>query len=311
VTLGDVIKTHRQLRNLTQENVADALRTTAATVGRWESNRHRPHSRHLRALAGLFDVDPQDLVRPVRPALARALLSERRRELLAESPGLLAVERDPFGWRLRQVLGWRELDVWTFARRLGISDRTARRWLAGAVVPAWEELWRVAELLDVPVWWWRCGGDDEQAMYGPYDLAGPASGQPPDARSGWQFASQVARRLDAPVEDIVRTAYPGWAGWRLRNGLGGWAPTAAPSCPVPARLRRAVLDHCANGGGDVHDATQWLADVCEVTTTTVTRWLDGERTPRWEKACRAAMAIGKPAWWFWLPADEVPVVRAA
>ena len=311
MTFGQAIRTYRELRSLTQENVADELKTTASTVGRWERDVHRPHPRHLRALAAVFGVDPCALVAPVRPALVREMLSERRRELLMATPDLLTVERDPFAWRLRQALGWRSMDVWSFAMRLGVSSRTAQRWIAGDVIPGWGDLWRAAQLLDVPVWWWRCGGEDEQELYGPYELHGPQTGSPPDDEYGWQFAERVARAHVVPVEDILRTAYPTWAGWRWQNRLAEWAPVATPVCPVPARLRLAVLEHCADNDDEAQDSVQWLADACEVTTTTIRRWLDGRRTPRWEESCRAAMALGKPAWWLWLPADEVAVVRAA
>lgn len=110
---GDVIKAHREMRGLTQDQVADAVKTTPATVGRWERNRHRPHPRHLQSLAKLYETDAMELVAPARPAYARKLLSASRRELLAEDPSLLGVERDPFSWRLRQVMRWRGLDQWT------------------------------------------------------------------------------------------------------------------------------------------------------------------------------------------------------
>lgn len=38
MTLGEVIKTSRIKHNMSQEDLADALGTTKATVSRWESN---------------------------------------------------------------------------------------------------------------------------------------------------------------------------------------------------------------------------------------------------------------------------------
>lgn len=80
-------------------------------------------------------------------------MSNTRREVLVENLGgdSVSMERDPFGWRLGQLLDWRQLDPWTFATRLGVSTKTVARWLEHKQIPDWTVLWRAADLLDVPV----------------------------------------------------------------------------------------------------------------------------------------------------------------
>jgi hypothetical protein len=59
------------------------------------------------------------------------------------------------------------------------------------------------------------------------------------------------------------------------------------------------------------DAVAWISDVADVTSTTVRRWLSGEREPHWREACAAAAALETPTWWFWVPAEEAPVLPPA
>ena len=279
---AQVIKDSRNLSGLTQQQLADALKTTRGTVQGWERG-VCPQQRHMTALADLFGRDAVEFVRPFRPRAARKLMSETDVALLGEDPQLVSVEPDPFAWRLRQVLAWRDLDPWVFGARLGISAKTTRRWLAGRTVPGWEGLWRAADLLDVPVWWWRCGGEDEQAMFGPYELRGSDETWP-GHEYAWAFSRDAADRYDVPVADIIRTTYPDWAGWRWRGRLGEWRPEPALDCPVTARVRLAVLAWCAEQRAEIDDAVVWVTDVSGVHETTVRRWFDGQRKPRFEEA---------------------------
>ena len=310
MTLGDAIRDHRNMLALSQEQVANVLGTTGATVGRWERDERTPHPRHLAALAKLYRTDVQALVRPVRPAYARELRSKTQREVFADNmaPGeSVCGERDPFGWRLNQLLDQRELDRWAFATRLGVHTKTVAGWRAHESTPLWPVLWRAADLLDVPVWWWRCGGYDEMDLYGPFELRSDAN-RPPDEAYGWEFAHAKAAEVGVPVEDIVRTAYPSWAGWCWQRRLGEWTPPPVPDCPVSARLRLAVAARCNETGENLEDTIAWITVVCEVKDLTVRRWLRGERVPRWEHACGVALALAIPAWSLWMPAAELAVV---
>lgn len=295
---------------LSQEQVADVLRTTGATVGRWERDERTPHPRHLAALAALYRTDVQSLVRPVRPAYARALRSQTRREVRAENlgGGSISMERDPFGWRLGQLLDQRQLDPWAFATRLHVHKKTVTRWLEHKPAPDWTVLCRAADLLDVPAWWWRCGGYDEMDLYGPFELRRNAI-RPPDEAYGWEFAHAKAAEVGVPVEDIVRTAYPSWAGWCWQGHLGEWTSPTVPECPVSARLRLAVLARCNEANETVEDTIAWITDVCAVKDLTVQRWLRGERVPRWEQACGVSLALSVPTWSLWVPAAELAVVE--
>lgn len=306
--IGDLLKAHRELRGLSQYQVADRLRTTRDTVARWERNEHKPRPEHMIALAALYDEHERGMTWPVDPEMARRLASARRAELLAEQPDLVDFERDPFGWRIRQVMAWRGLAPWTLARRLGVTIKTVGRWRAGETTPEWSGLWAIADLLDVPVWWLRCGGEEEQAMYGPYDLRAHETGRPPDIDDGWAFAERTAAEQGIPIEDIVRTAYPRWMGWRWTDRLDEWTPLEPPPCPITPRLQLAAVAWCREHGELLEGARTWLHDLTGKPESTVRRWLDGGRVPRWREASLAAAALEIPTWLLWAPAAEVPVM---
>ncbi|WP_445152449.1 helix-turn-helix transcriptional regulator [Baekduia sp. Peel2402] len=305
--IGDVLKAHRELRGLTQQRVADRLQTTRDTVARWERNDHRPRPHHMIELSKLYDQQ-RDLMWPVDPEMARRLISARRRELLAEQPALVVVEPDPFSWRMRQVTGWRDLDPSTLARRLGVTSKTVARWLVGETTPDWDMLWAIADLLDVPVWWLRCGGVEEQAMYGPYEACAEDTGHPPSLQHGWDFAERTAIEHGIPIDDVVRTAYPKWMGWRWKGRLDEWARPQVPPCPITPRLQLAALAWCGEHGALIEDAHTWLHDLTDMSELSVRRWLDGERIPRWREASLAAAALEIPVWHLWIPGVAAPVL---
>jgi transcriptional regulator with XRE-family HTH domain len=311
---GDIIKAHRQRMGLTQEQLAQRLGTDRRTVSRWERGARVPVPRHLERLADVFGIDPDQLQPLARPRYARSAMSGVRRELLAEQPDLMQVELDPFGWRLDQAMRWRALDPWTAAQRLGIAPRTLRRWQTNGP-PSWEALWRVAELVDLPVWWFRCGGEEEQEMYGPYELRGPDTGQPATVDSGWQFAEDVAARYELGVEDVIRTAYPIFSGWRWQDRLEQWRPRPVPPNPMTWRLQLAVARWGARRneplGTVSEDAITWITDVCSVTEATVRRWQDGSREPNWRHANLAAVALETPVFRLWAPSPELPALSKA
>jgi hypothetical protein len=122
-------------------------------------------------------------------------------------------------------------------------------------------------------------------------------------------AAACTGTLVVHVEDIVRTAYPSWAGWRWQGRLGEWTAPPVPDCPVSARLRLAVLARCNEAHEIREDTIAWITDVCDVTDLTVKRWMSGERVPYWEHACGVSLALSVPAWSLWLPGAEFPVVE--
>lgn len=64
-SLGETIKTFRMERNMTQEFVAGELGVSRQAVSKWESGASDPSTSNLLALARLFGVSAEELLRGV------------------------------------------------------------------------------------------------------------------------------------------------------------------------------------------------------------------------------------------------------
>lgn len=64
-SLGEVIKTHRESCKMTQEFVAESLGVSRQAVSKWETGASDPSTSNLFALAKLFGVRAEDLLREV------------------------------------------------------------------------------------------------------------------------------------------------------------------------------------------------------------------------------------------------------
>ena len=62
-TLGEVLKAHRMRCQMTQEFVAEALGVSRQAVSKWERGTADPSTSNLLALAKLFGVPAEDLLR--------------------------------------------------------------------------------------------------------------------------------------------------------------------------------------------------------------------------------------------------------
>jgi DNA-binding XRE family transcriptional regulator len=65
-SLGEVIKKHRTEKKMTQEFVAEALGVSRQAVSKWESGISDPSTSNLIALAKLFEMEPEELLREVQ-----------------------------------------------------------------------------------------------------------------------------------------------------------------------------------------------------------------------------------------------------
>ena len=65
-SLGEVLKQRRAACGMTQEFVAEALGVSRQAVSKWESGRSDPSTTNLMALAKLFDVPPEELLKEVQ-----------------------------------------------------------------------------------------------------------------------------------------------------------------------------------------------------------------------------------------------------
>lgn len=64
-TLGEVLKSHREQNKMTQEFVAEAIGVSRQAVSKWESGKSDPSTTNLLALAKLYDVAPEALLKEV------------------------------------------------------------------------------------------------------------------------------------------------------------------------------------------------------------------------------------------------------
>lgn len=64
-SLGEVIKSHRTRCGMTQELVAERLGVSRQAVSKWESGASEPSTSNLLALADLFGISPEELLREV------------------------------------------------------------------------------------------------------------------------------------------------------------------------------------------------------------------------------------------------------
>ena len=62
-TLGQILKEHRVRCKMTQEFVAERLGVSRQAVSKWESGAADPSTSNLLALAKLFEVSPEELLR--------------------------------------------------------------------------------------------------------------------------------------------------------------------------------------------------------------------------------------------------------
>ncbi|MDD5918388.1 MAG: helix-turn-helix transcriptional regulator [bacterium] len=65
-SLGEVLKSHRMECNMTQEFVAEVIGVSRQAVSKWESGASDPSTSNLLALAKLYGVSADDLLKEVR-----------------------------------------------------------------------------------------------------------------------------------------------------------------------------------------------------------------------------------------------------
>lgn len=65
-TLGEVLKKHRVDCKMTQEFVAESLGVSRQAVSKWESGASAPSTTNLMALAKLFGVAAEDLLKETK-----------------------------------------------------------------------------------------------------------------------------------------------------------------------------------------------------------------------------------------------------
>ena len=64
--LGETLKEHRMRCNMTQEFVAETVGVSRQAVSKWENGTSEPSTTNLCALAKLYNVPPEELLRSVQ-----------------------------------------------------------------------------------------------------------------------------------------------------------------------------------------------------------------------------------------------------
>ena len=62
-SLGEMLKERRTAAKMTQEFVAETIGVSRQAVSKWESGRSDPSTTNLIALAKLFGIEPEELLR--------------------------------------------------------------------------------------------------------------------------------------------------------------------------------------------------------------------------------------------------------
>ena len=66
-TLGETLKEHRIRCHMTQEFVAEHLGVSRQAVSKWENGTSDPSTSNLLALAKLFGISPEELLKEIQP----------------------------------------------------------------------------------------------------------------------------------------------------------------------------------------------------------------------------------------------------
>ena len=69
-SLGEAIRYHRTRCKMTQEFVAESIGVSRQAVSKWEKGTSEPNTSNLMALAKLYGIPAEDLLRGVESALA-------------------------------------------------------------------------------------------------------------------------------------------------------------------------------------------------------------------------------------------------
>ena len=86
-TLGEVLKAHRMRCQMTQEFVAEALGVSRQAVSKWETGTADPSTSNLLALAKLFGVPAEELLRETAPMNSVTICNRAVMELRGKFPG--------------------------------------------------------------------------------------------------------------------------------------------------------------------------------------------------------------------------------
>ncbi|HFW4797477.1 TPA: helix-turn-helix domain-containing protein [Salmonella enterica subsp. diarizonae serovar 60-67:z35:-] len=149
VTICDRIFDMRNLREMTQAEIAESVGVSPNLVNAWEKNSLEPRAKHIIPLANALKCDPIWLLTG-NPADVKAAQ-------LAPQPAPVNVMKDAdmanIGVRIRNLRNYEGMSDYTLAKEIDASDTMIQEWEAGKAIPPSKYIDRLAKALNASATW--------------------------------------------------------------------------------------------------------------------------------------------------------------
>ena len=131
------LKVLRKTKGLTQQEVADLVHVDRVRITNWENGKREPNFENLSMLACIFDVSIDFLLSEYLEISKEAYL-----KLKEEKKNLFSV-------RLKELRLKKGLTQTELGEKVGVKQSTFTNWENGKREPSFENLVKLADLLDV------------------------------------------------------------------------------------------------------------------------------------------------------------------
>ena len=135
------LKVLRKKKGLTQQEVADLVHVDRVRITNWENGKREPNFENLSMLACIFDVSIDFLLSEYLEISKEAYL-----KLKEEKKNLFSV-------RLKELRLKKRLTQTELGEKVGVKQSTFTNWENGKREPSFENLVKLADLLEVSVDW--------------------------------------------------------------------------------------------------------------------------------------------------------------
>lgn len=135
------LKVLRKKKGLTQQEVADLVHVDRVRITNWENGKREPNFENLSMLACIFDVSIDFLLSEYLEISKEAYL-----KLKEEKKNLFSV-------RLKELRLKKGLKQTELGEKVGVKQNTFTNWENGKREPSFENLIKLADLLEVSLDW--------------------------------------------------------------------------------------------------------------------------------------------------------------
>lgn len=135
------LKVLRKKKGLTQQEVADLVHVDRVRITNWENGKREPNFENLSMLACIFDVSIDFLLSEYLEISKEAYL-----KLKEEKKNLFSV-------RLKELRLKKGLTQTELGEKVGVKQSTFTNWENGKREPSFENLVKLADLLEVSLDW--------------------------------------------------------------------------------------------------------------------------------------------------------------